>query len=152
MDDERAARERAEADRRRMRTEMQAERDKWNEEAEEERRMVDRSMRELRETIRKLRLEGAGASEEELEKMRLGTEEVVSGLGCVCVFLCVYFCVCVCVCVCLCVSVDYFLGENRWCCMNDLCWRRCMDMWKVRGHVCVCVYVCVQICALTWWK
>ena len=65
-----AARDRAEAERKKLREDLRRERERWQEELEEERAGVDRNIKELRDSIRRLRVEGAGAAEAELDELQ----------------------------------------------------------------------------------
>ena len=67
-------------ERRKTKSEAGAARGRWEEEMEEERREVDVRMRDLRESIKRLRLEGAGASEVELEEARAEGDRKVEEL------------------------------------------------------------------------
>ena len=69
-----AARAHGEAERKKLRAQLQEERRRWQEELEEERAGVDRNMKELRDTIRRLRVEGAGASQAELDELQAKLE------------------------------------------------------------------------------
>jgi len=70
MEEAVAARERLEAERKKLRQDLVRERERWQEELEEERSGVDRNTKELRDTIRRLQLEGAGAAQAELDELQ----------------------------------------------------------------------------------